>query len=254
MSPDEIERYSRQIILKEIGGTGQIALKNAKVLIVGIGGLGGPAGLYLAASGVGQLGLLDHDQVELSNLHRQIQFSRDDIGKSKTDATGARLAALNPHISLVEHRVSLDGKNAANLIGQYDLVLDGTDDFATRFAVNDACLTTKTPLISGALGRFDGQIAAFENGGDISAPCYRCFVPHIPDSVETCAHVGVIGALAGIIGSMMALEAIKIITGAGTPLFGKLFLYDGLMAAGRTITLPRDPACPACGQNKTTPP
>ncbi len=246
MSPDEIERYSRQILLKEIGGTGQGALGAAKILIVGAGGLGGPVGLYLAASGVGELGLVDPDHVALSNLHRQIQFGSNDIGTAKTEAMRAKITNLNPHVRVTKYGYALDDKNAQDLVGAYDLVMDGTDDFATRFAVNAACLATKTPLVSGALGRFDGQVAAFESTGEKTAPCYRCFVPHIPKHIETCAQIGVVGALAGIIGSLMALEAIKIITGAGTPLFGRILLYDGLDAHARTITLPRDPNCPAC--------
>ncbi len=244
MKPDELERYARQIILKEIGGPGQAALKKAKVLIVGAGGLGGPAGLYLAAAGVGTLGLADDDVVDVSNLHRQIQFKTKSIGQDKTKSMALELAALNPHTNITTHK-KITKNSAKNIIKNYDLVLDGTDDFASRFTINAACLTTNTPLVSGALGRFDGQLASFKNDG--TGPCYRCFVPNAPENIETCAAVGVVGALAGIIGSMMALEAIKFITGAGTPLYGKLFLYDGLTNQARTITLPKDPHCPACG-------
>ena len=246
MDKDQLIRYARQIILKEIGGAGQAALGSAKVLIVGAGGLGGPAGLYLAASGVGHIGIIDEDVVELSNLQRQVQFSTDDIGALKTTAMAARLSQINPHIHVREYRRHINESNARNIIQDYDLVLDGTDDFAARFTVNATCLDTKTPLISGALGRFDGQLAAFSMNGH--GPCYQCFVPAAPPQIETCAAVGVVGALAGIIGSMMAMEAVKIITGAGMPLYGKLFLYDGLAAQARTITLPKDPNCPACGQ------
>ena len=246
MDKDQLERYARQIILKEIGGAGQAALGGAKVLIVGAGGLGGPAGLYLAASGVGHIGIIDEDVVELSNLQRQIQFGTDDIGTLKTTAMGARMSAVNPHIHVREYRRHIDENNARSIISGYDLVLDGTDDFAARFTVNAACLATNTPLISGALGRFDGQLAAFTMDG--SGPCYQCFVPAAPAQIETCAAVGVVGALAGTIGSMMAMEAVKIITGAGTPLYGKLFLYDGLAGEARTIALPKDPSCPACGR------
>ena len=248
MDPAELERYARQILLKEVGGPGQAALKKAKVLIVGAGGLGGPAGLYLAAAGVGTIGLVDYDAVELSNLHRQIQFQTKDIGAAKTVAMAGNIEALNPHIKTICHEMKLSRENAAGLIKDYDLVLDGTDDFETRFAVNGACLETNVPLVSGALGRFDGQIAAFKNDG--ASACYQCFVPRAPANIETCAAVGVLGALAGIIGSMMAMEAMKIITGAGTTLYGKLFLYDGLAATARTITLPKDPNCPACGKTK----
>jgi len=246
MEKAELERYARQILLKEVGGVGQAKLKKAKVLIVGAGGLGGPAGLYLAAAGIGTLGLVDYDAVELSNLHRQIQFKTSDVGISKTRAMRENFETINPLIDIKTHQLKLDRNNAADLIAQYDLVLDGTDDFETRFAVNAVCLETNTPLISGALGRFDGQLSVFLSDGN--GPCYQCFVPAAPADAETCAAVGVLGALAGIVGSMMAMEAMKLITGAGVPLAGKLFLYDGLAGEARTIKLPRDPSCPACGK------
>ena len=245
MKTRQLERYGRQIILKEIGGAGQAALGNAKVLLIGAGGLGGPAGLYLAACGIGHIGIIDQDNVARSNLHRQIQFKTDDIGRLKTQSMKDTLAALNPYVHLREYRHKLDARNAVNIISDYDIVLDGTDDFETRFIVNAACLASKTILVSGALGRFDGQICVFN--AQENSPCYQCFVPRAPKNIETCAAVGVIGALAGIIGSMMAMEAVKIIAGAGTPLYGKIFIYDGLLAQSRTITLPKDPLCPACG-------
>lgn len=244
LSKDEIARYARQIVLREVGGPGQHALKNAKVLIIGAGGLGGPAGLYLAAAGAGTVGIVDFDSVDISNLHRQIQFTDTDLETPKTKAMAARLRAANPHIQIQEHNITLHAGNADALIKQYDLILDGTDSFAARFAVNEACLATKTPLISGALGRFDGQVAVFS--GDGEGPCYRCLVPQTPPDIETCAQVGVVGALAGIIGSMMALEAVKWITGAGKPLTGRLFIYDGLNGTSRTAALSRDPDCPSC--------
>ncbi len=249
MDAHQLERYARQIVLKEVGGAGQQALGAARVLLVGAGGLGGPAGLYLAAAGVGHIGIIDGDVVDVSNLHRQIQFKTDDVGGRKTTAMAQTLRAINPHIQVREYTSKLDENNARQMIGGHDLVLDGTDNFPTRFAVNAACLATQTPLVSGALGRFDGQLAVFEmarpKGG--AGACYRCFVPHEPPDAQTCAAVGVMGALAGIIGAMMAMEAIKIITGAGVPLYGKLCLYDGLHGETRTITLPKDPNCPACG-------
>ncbi|MBL4870683.1 MAG: molybdopterin-synthase adenylyltransferase MoeB [Robiginitomaculum sp.] len=244
MSPEEIERYKRQIILKEIGGIGQQALGQAKVLIIGAGGLGGPCGLYLAAAGIGTLGIVDDDNVDLSNLHRQIQFGSNDIDGLKTESMEHRLTQLNPNTTIMPHTLRLGENNAASLITGYDLIIDGCDNFPTRFAVNKACLHLSIPLISGALGRFDGQLASFPSDG--KSACYQCFVPQIPDNIESCAAVGVLGPMAGIIGSMMALEAIKIITDAGEPLFGKLFLFDGLTSGARTITLPRDPSCPAC--------
>lgn len=244
MERAELERYARQIVLKEVGGPGQAAIAKAKVLIVGAGGLGGPAALYLAAAGVGRIGLIDNDVVELSNLHRQIQFETGDLETPKVDALADQLLALNPHLNIVRHHVRLDTENANSLIADYDLVLDGTDSFETRFAVNAACLSTQTTLISGALGRFDGQLAVFRQ--DHNDPCYQCFVPSEPPNAHTCAAVGILGALAGIIGSMMAMEALKVITGAGTPLFGKLFIYDGLSGDTRKISLAKDPSCPAC--------
>lgn len=249
MDEVELERYARQIVLKEIGGAGQQALGRARVLLVGAGGLGGPAGLYLAAAGVGRIGIIDDDVVDVSNLHRQIQFKTDDVGAQKTTAMAQALAALNPHIQVQEYGTKLDGKNAQQIIRGYDVVLDGTDNFTTRFAVNAACLSAQTPLVSGALGRFDGQLAAFkmDRPTNKESACYRCFVPYAPPDAQTCAAVGVMGALAGIIGSMMAMETIKIITGAGQPLYGKLYLYDGLNGEARTINLAKDPNCPACG-------
>ncbi|NNC37021.1 MAG: molybdopterin-synthase adenylyltransferase MoeB [Acidimicrobiales bacterium] len=247
MERAELERYARQIILKEVGGPGQAAIGQSKVLVVGAGGLGGPAALYLAAAGVGTLGLVDDDVVDLSNLHRQIQFLTDDLSKLKVDVLGNKLCALNPHIDIKRHNVRLDQSNAVNIIAEYDIVLDGTDSFETRFAVNAACLTARKPLVSGALGRFDGQLAVFKNDG--SGPCYQCFVPQAPPDAETCASVGILGALAGIIGSMMAMETLKIVTGAGRPLSGRLFLYDGLNGETRTVSLPQDPSCPACSKS-----
>ena len=206
-SDDEVERYARHLVLREIGGQGQQKLKAAKVLVVGAGGLGGPAALYLAAAGVGTLGLVDADHVSLSNLQRQILFSTQDVGRSKTDTGAQHLAALNPEIRLVSHPFALTADNAEALISQYDLVLDGVDDFAVRYLINAACLATGKTLVSGAIGRWTGQVAVFHG-----QPCYRCLVPEIPPGAETCSAVGVVGALAGIIGSMMALEAIKQIT------------------------------------------
>ncbi len=244
MTPEEIQRYRRQILLKEIGGAGQAALKSSRILIIGAGGLGGPSGLYLAAAGVGTIGIIDDDVVELSNLHRQIQFQTKDIELSKVDSMGATLGQLNPHVSVEKHALRLTQYNAKKIIKNYDLVLDGCDNFPTRFAVNKACLDLSVPLISGALGRFDGQVMAIKNDG--KSACYRCFVPQEPKDIESCAAVGVLGAMAGVIGSMMALEAMKVITGAGKPLYGRLFLFDGLSAQARTINLPRDPSCPEC--------
>ncbi|MGV9006266.1 MAG: HesA/MoeB/ThiF family protein [Brevundimonas sp.] len=238
----EIERYARHLVLAEIGGPGQQALARARVLIVGLGGVGGPAALYLAAAGLGGLTLVDDDAVALSNLQRQIIFDTADIGRTKVEAGAGRLRALNPGVAVTVIADRLTAAHAAGMVAGHDLVLDGSDDFATRFAVNAACVTAGLPLVSGALGRWSGQVAVFEG-----RPCYQCLVPEIPPEAETCARAGVVGALAGVVGAMAALEAIKRLTGAGAPLAGRLLLYDGLAGTARTVTLPADPACPVCG-------
>ncbi|HTK36048.1 MAG TPA: molybdopterin-synthase adenylyltransferase MoeB [Caulobacteraceae bacterium] len=240
-SDEEVERYARHLVLREIGGPGQQRLSAARVLIVGAGGLGAPAALYLAAAGLGVLGLVDPDTVGLSNLQRQVLYSTADIGRGKVDAAADRLQRLNPHVQVEAHPVRLDGDNAGTIVAGYDLVLDGTDDFATRFAVSDACVRAGTPLVSGAIGRWTGQVGVFT-----ARPCYRCLVPEVPPEAETCAAVGVIGALAGVIGAMMALEAVKVIAGAGDPLAGRLLIYDALAAETRTVRIGPDPDCPAC--------
>lgn len=244
MTPDYVKRYARHLVLKEIGGAGQQALLAAKVAIIGAGGLGGPAGLYLAAAGVGHITLIDDDVVETSNLQRQIQFATTDIGIEKAGVMAKTLESLNPDVQTTAHIIRLTKENAQALLKDHDIILDGVDSFETRYAINEAALELGIPLVSGALGRFDGQVSAFRS--DKKSPCYRCFVPQIPPDAETCSQVGVIGALAGMIGSMMALEVIKIITGAGDPLFGKVWLFDGLKADARTVSLPQDPNCPAC--------
>ncbi len=240
-SDDEIERYARHLVLAEVGGPGQQRLKAARVGLIGLGGIGAPAGLYLAAAGVGTLRLIDDDTVALSNLQRQITFDAIDVGRSKVEAGAATLTALNPHVRIEPVAERLTEANAAGLIEGCDLVIDGTDDFATRFAVNAACVAARIPLVSGALGRWSGQVGVFTG-----QPCYRCLVPAAPPDAETCARVGVVGALAGVVGSMAALEAVKLITGAGVPLTGRLLIYDGLAGAARTVALTADPACPVC--------
>lgn len=240
-SDAEVERYARHLVLSEIGGPGQQKLAAARVLIVGAGGVGGPAALYLAAAGVGVIGLVDDDQVSLSNLQRQILFSDADIGAPKVQAAATRLAMTNPHVAVERHTLRLTPENAAALIAAHDLVLDGTDDFETRFAVNAACVVAGKPLVSAALGRWTGQVAVFQG-----RPCYQCLVPETPPDAETCARVGVVGALTGVIGAMAALEAIKLITGAGESLTGRLMLYDGLAGTSRTVRVAADPTCGAC--------
>ncbi len=240
-SDDEIERYARHLVLAEVGGPGQQRLKAARVGLVGLGGVGAPAALYLAAAGVGTLRLIDDDVVALSNLQRQIAFDAADIGRPKVEAGADALAALNPHVRIEAVAERLTEANAGRLIEDCDVVLDGTDDFATRFAVNAACVAARVPLVSGALGRWSGQVGVFAG-----RPCYQCLVPAAPPDAATCARVGVIGALAGVVGSMAALEAIKLITGAGRPLTGRLLIYDGLAGTARTVTVAADPGCPVC--------
>lgn len=239
---DEIERYARHLVLSEVGGPGQQRLKAGRVAIVGLGGVGAPAALYLAAAGVGGLTLIDDDVVALSNLQRQILFDGDDLGRSKVAAGAEALAALNPHVDLTLRAGRLDPGNARTLLTDCDVVIDGTDDFSTRFAVNAACVALGKPLVSGALGRWSGQVGVFQG-----RPCYRCLVPDTPPDAETCARVGVVGALAGVVGAMAALEAIKLLAGAGEPLAGRLLLYDGLAGTARTVRVPADPACRDCG-------
>ena len=253
LSKEEIERYARHIMLREVGGPGQQRLKRATVALVGVGGLGAPAALYLAAAGVGALRLIDDDQVSLSNLQRQILFTTQSLGQGKTETAAAALTALNPHVIVDQRPTRLTPETAQTLLQGADLVLDGSDSFSTRFAVNAACHALGVPLVSGAVGRWDGQLGLFASGltkakpAAERLPCYRCFVPEEPPEAETCAAVGVIGALPGVIGAAMALEAVKHLTGAGQTLSGRLWLFDGLNLESRTVVLPRDPACPVCG-------
>ena len=241
-SPEEVERYARHLVLSEVGGPGQQRLKAATVVIVGAGGVGSPAALYLAAAGIGSLRIIDGDTVSLSNLQRQILFDTADIDRPKVEAAAGRLEAINPHVHVETLNHRLTAENAASVIAGADVVLDGADNFETRYEVNAACVAAGVPLVSGALGRWTGQVGVFAG-----KPCYRCLVPETPPDAETCARVGVVGALAGVIGAMTALEAIKLITGAGEPLTGRLMFYDGLSATSRTVTVTADPACPVCG-------
>ncbi len=239
---EEVERYARHLVLREVGGAGQQALKAARVLLVGAGGLGAPAALYLAAAGVGRLGLADADTVSLSNLQRQVLYAGADIGRLKIEAAAEHLKALNANVTVEGHPVHVDAASARDLVRGYDLVLDGTDNFETRFAVSDACVAEGKTLVSGAIGRWTGQVGVFSG-----RPCYRCLVPEAPPDAETCVAVGVVGALAGVIGSMMALEAIKLIVRAGEPLAGRLLIYDALAGETRTVRIGADPHCEWCG-------
>jgi len=244
LTPEQIQRYARHIVLREIGGPGQNALLKSNVAMVGAGGLGGPAGLYLAAAGIGRLTIIDDDVVELSNLQRQIQFQDTDIDTSKADAMGRTLSARAPDLHLSIQATRLTKDNAMELLQGHDVILDGTDRFSTRLIINQASRELNIPLVSGALGRFDMQLGVFNTSTD--SPCYRCFIGDLADADKDCATEGVLGALAGMCGSMMAMEAIKLITKAGEPLLGRLYMFDALRAEGRTITLSQDPACPIC--------
>ena len=241
-APDEVERYARHLLLREVGGPGQQRLRAARVLLVGAGGLGAPAALYLAAAGVGTLRIVDPDAVSLSNLQRQVIYDTADVGAPKPQRAAARLRALNPHVEVETVTAAFDEASGPALLEGCDLVLDGTDDFGVRFAVNAAAMAAGVPLVSGALGRWTGQVGVFAG-----RPCYCCLVPEAPPDAETCAAVGVVGALAGVVGSLMALEAVKLLAGAGEPLLGRLWIHDGLAAEGRTVRVAADPECPVCG-------
>ncbi len=243
---DELDRYARHIMLREVGGQGQKALKNARVLVVGAGGLGAPVLQYLAAAGVGTIGVIDDDVVENTNLQRQVIHTTDQIGRPKVLSAADAIAALNPHVTLRPYHRKFTADIAAELLSDYDLVLDGTDNFATRFAVNVACAVLGKPLIAGALTQWEGQISLYDPAND--APCFACIFPTAPDPslVPSCAEAGVIGPLPGVIGAMMALEAVKEITGAGAGLRGKLLIYDALYVQTRLISAKRRSDCAVC--------
>ena len=246
-SAAELERYARHITLREIGGPGQRKLKSARVLVVGAGGLGSPALLYLAAAGVGRIGIIDHDVVDLSNLQRQVIHTDAAQGVPKVFSAQERMAALNPHIEIRPYHRALSAEIAPDLFAEYDLILDGTDSFATRDLINRAAVATESPVISGAISAWEGQVTLFDPAS--GAPCMACVFPQAPapGQAATCSETGVIGALPGIIGSLMAAEAIKHITGAGEPLMGRMLIFDALYAETRIITVARNPDCPVCG-------
>jgi molybdopterin/thiamine biosynthesis adenylyltransferase len=257
LSSDELERYARHIVLREVGGPGQAALKAASVLVIGAGGLGAPVLMYLAAAGAGTLGVIDDDIVSLSNLQRQIIHFTPDIGQPKVDSAAAKIQALNPHVKFIGHARRLDASNAMALIGAYDLVLDGSDNFETRYLVSDACFLAKKPLITAALGMFDGSLTTIraheKNAAGEFNPTYRCLFPEPPPpgTVPACAEAGVMGALAGVLGSMMALEAIREITGFGEGLVGRLLMVDARAMRFETLRYARDPANPLNGDKPT---
>jgi sulfur-carrier protein adenylyltransferase/sulfurtransferase len=250
LTVDEVRRYSRHLIIPDVGMTGQKRLKNARVLCVGAGGLGSPALLYLAAAGVGTLGIIDFDVVDESNLQRQIIHGQSDVGRSKAQSARDSILEINPHVNVALHEERLDSDNAMRIFEPYDLIVDGTDNFATRYLVNDACVLLGKPYVWGSIYRFDGQASVFwaEHG-----PCYRCLYPEppAPGMVPSCAEGGVLGVLCTSIGSIQVNEAIKLITGIGEPLVGRLMIYDALEMSYRTLPVKKDPECPVCGKDPT---
>ncbi len=245
---EQLERYARHIILRDVGGAGQMALLKAKVLVVGAGGLGSPILSYLAAAGVGTIGIVDDDVVDLTNLQRQIIHQTADVGGSKAASAAAKINVLNSDVQVREHKVRLDAANAADIINRYDIVADGTDNFSTRHIVSDTCVALEKTLVSGALGPFEGQIATFKPHAGEGLPCYRCFLPEEPpeDMQRTCSDLGILGAVAGVVGTMQATEILKEILGIGDSLAGKMLFYDALGATTRVIGLPQDPNCAVC--------
>lgn len=244
---DELNRYSRHILLPEVGAAGQARLRDSSVLVVGAGGLGSPLALYLAAAGVGRIGLIDHDYVELSNLQRQILFNLDDLGRSKAEQGRSHLVRLNPGLCIEAHATRADETTLAELVPSYDLVCDGSDNFSTRYAVADCCHALGRVLVSGAVQRFDGMMATFAPHG--GGGCYRCLYPDADEQAALrCGEAGIFGAVTGVIGSMMAAEALKEILGLGRSLSGRVLTWNALDAVFKTFELPRDPYCPGCGR------
>lgn len=242
LTDQQLDRYARHIVLRDVGGAGQVKLLQAKVAVIGAGGIGAPALLYLAAAGVGHIGIVDDDEVSLSNLQRQIIHKTKDIGLPKTQSAEQTVQAINPDVIVTQHQIRLHYQNAEKILEPYDIILDGCDNFETRFLVNDVARKLNKVLISSAVGPFDGQLSTFKNSG----PCYRCFVAEAPAGGGTCADEGVLGALTGVMGSLAAMEVIKEITGAGESLAGKILLYDALSTRFRTIKLVQDPGCKYC--------
>lgn len=251
LNNDQIDRYARHILLKEVGGQGQQKLLDARVLIVGAGGLGAPIIQYLAAAGVGTLGVADDDVVALSNLQRQIIYGTGDVGAPKIDKAGEAVARLNPDVQFIPHKEKIDNANVDAIIADYDFIIEGVDTFEARYVLNAACMKAQKPLLSAAVGRFDGQLALFKPyEAPRTLPCYRCFTPEPPplDAQVNCSEEGVIGALTGVMGALAAMEALKELLGLGDSLAGKVLLYDGLGGQMRRVTLPADPACVDCNQ------
>jgi len=247
---EQLQRYSRHIILPEVGGKGQKKISSAKVFIVGAGGLGCPVGYYLTAAGVGTIALIDNDDVELSNLQRQIAHSVKTLGTNKADSAKKTLEALNPDVNVIAIKERINNKNILDLIKGYDIIVDGSDNFPTRYLVNDACVMLKKPLVSGAILRFEGQVTTILPG---DGPCYRCLFedPPPPGLVPSCQEAGVLGVLPGVIGTLQATEVLKLILGKGRPLKGQLLIYDALGTNFRKVKIPKNPECPICGENPT---
>ena len=250
LTNEEILRYSRHLIIPEVGVEGQKKLKEGKVLLIGAGGLGSPLALYLAAAGVGTLGLVDFDVVDLSNLQRQILYGFWDVGRPKLESAREKITALNPLVAVQTYETRLTSANALTILGDYDVIVDGTDNFPTRYLTNDACVLLGKPNVYGSIFRFEGQCTVFDAR---RGPCYRCLYPHPPPpgSVPSCAEGGVLGVLPGIIGTLQAMETIKLLLGLGEPLIGRLVLYDALSTEFHRLTLRKDPACPLCGEHPT---
>lgn len=249
LTPDQVKRYHRHLIMPEVGGKGQRRLANAKVLVVGAGGLGSPASIYLAAAGVGTIGIADFDVVDYSNLQRQILHGTEDIGRPKVDSAADTLSRINPTVRVVKHNEPLSSANAREIVRPYDIVVNGTDNFPTRYLINDVAQFEGKPLVDGSIMRFDGQLTVYAPGHG----CYRDLFPTPPPAgaVPSCAEAGVLGVLPGIIGSMQALEAIKLILGVGEPLIGRMLIFDGLSMEFRELRLRKDPNCPVCGDHPT---
>src|SRR5215472_2031952 len=250
LSKDEILRYSRHLIIPEVGIEGQQKLKAAKVLLIGAGGLGAPLGLYLSAAGIGTIGMVDFDVVDFTNLQRQVIHATQDVGKKKLDSAAEKMQAINPHLKIVKHEVALSSENALDILSNYDIIIDGTDNFPTRYLVNDACVLLHKPNVYGSIFRFEGQSTVFAYPG---GPCYRCLYPEPPPPglVPSCAEGGVLGILPGTIGLIQATETVKLILGIGEPLVGRLLLYDALGMHFRELKLRRNPECPVCGDHPT---
>ncbi len=251
LSAEELQRYSRHLMMPEVTSEGQRRLKAARILCIGAGGLGSPAALYLAAAGVGTIGIVDFDDVDLSNLHRQILHGTKDIGRSKLESARDRLRDINPEIEIELHKCRFSSENASQLVAQYDVVVDGSDNFPTRYLSNDVCVFARRPNVYGSVFRFEGQTTVF--APHLGGPCYRCLFPEPPppDSVPNCAQAGVLGVLPGIIGMLQAIETIKLIVGIGETLVGRLLHFDALKVKFRELNLRRDPGCPVCGENPT---